>query len=122
MIGVSEHHHYASWVCFQSFMKMPGHKEVRLQTSEGWIQEGHPTIKSCLNKFHLTHGCMAKSLSPSFNVCCLCWNGLDGLTGLAKPEGCTRLQSDLARSLQLGVLLNANHSEGEVGVFFNVPH
>ncbi|CAI9741885.1 Hypothetical predicted protein [Octopus vulgaris] len=41
--------------------------------------------------------------------------------GSGKPEGCTRLQSDLAVFLQLDALPNANHSVSVVGAFYVPP-
>uniref|UniRef100_A0A0L8GDB2 C2H2-type domain-containing protein n=1 Tax=Octopus bimaculoides TaxID=37653 RepID=A0A0L8GDB2_OCTBM len=37
--------------------------------------------------------------------------------GTSEPDGCTRLQSDLAEFLQLDALPNVNHSENVVGAF-----
>ncbi|CAI9741510.1 Hypothetical predicted protein [Octopus vulgaris] len=41
--------------------------------------------------------------------------------GSGKPEGCTRLRSDLAVFLQLDALPNANHSVTVVGAFYVPP-
>lgn len=54
----------------------------------------------------------------SFNISVPCWHVLGVLPEQWKVRGCNRIQSDLARFLQLDSLPNANHSEIVLSVYF----